>query len=119
MPHRFLPLLFYLQLVRTDHQEDVDGQDPGGDVDEHAGEVEADEGHHDVDQPQDEPDPTPNYPRLHQTDFLLGKWNPIIQIFLRHVVNLSSAMYEECGNDNLKSAAYDQDLSKNEYCWKE
>ena len=81
MPHRFLPLLFYLQLVRTNHKEDVDGQDPGGDVDEHAGEVEADEGHHDVDQPQDEPDPAPNYPRLHQTDFLLGESEILISIF--------------------------------------
>ena len=72
MPHCFIPLLFYLQLVRTDHKEDIDCQDPGGEVDEHAGEVEADKGHHDVDQPQDEPDPTRDYPRLHQTDFLLG-----------------------------------------------
>ena len=71
VPRLLLPLL-YLQLVSTNHKEDIDGQDPGGDVDQHAGKVEADEGQQDVDQPQHEPDPTPDNPRLHQTDFLLG-----------------------------------------------
>ena len=65
-----LPLL-YLQLVSTNHKEDIHGQDPGRDVDEHAGKVEADEGQQDVDQSQHEPDPTPDDPRLHQTDSLL------------------------------------------------
>ena len=49
-----LPLLFYLQLVSTHHEEDIGGQEPGGDVDEHGGEVEADEGQQDVDHPQDQ-----------------------------------------------------------------
>ena len=70
VPCLFLPLL-YLQLVSTNHKEDIHGQDPGRDVDEHAGKVEADEGQQDVDQPQHEPDPTPDDPRLHQTDSLL------------------------------------------------
>ena len=66
-PCIFLPLLllFNLQLVRANHKQDIHGQDPGGDVDEHAGEVEADEGHHDVDHTQDKPDPAPDDPRLH------------------------------------------------------
>ena len=75
-PCIFPPLLLfllYLQLVSANHQQDIDGQDPGGDVDEHAGEVEADKGHDDVDHPQDKPDPAPDDPRLHKTDFLLGE----------------------------------------------
>ena len=98
-----------------DHQEDVDGEDPGGHVDHHRGEVESEDGQQDVHldkdenededeiemkvevemkvtvkmeaklnvktasrmfsvhQAEDQPDATPDYPRLHQTrSFLKG-----------------------------------------------
>ena len=103
-----------------DHQEDVDGEDPGGHVDHHGGKVESEDGQQDVHldenededeiemkvevemkmkmeremkvtekmetklnvggdckqdvhQAKDQPDATPDYPRLHQTrSFLKG-----------------------------------------------
>ena len=37
-----------------DHQEDVDGEDPGGHVDHHGGEVESEDGQQDVHLGEDE-----------------------------------------------------------------
>ena len=94
-----------------DHQEDVDGEDPGGHVEDHGGEVESEDGQQDVHldededeiemkvememkvtekmememnvktasrmfsvhQAEDQPDATPDYPRLHQTRSFLKK----------------------------------------------
>ena len=94
-----------------DHQEDVDGEDPGGHVDDHGGKVESENGQQDVHldegegenedegedegeceygdkvecedckqdvhQAKDQPDATPDYPRLHQTRSFLRKGTQI------------------------------------------